>query len=64
MSKTPIFDAIMDKIMAAGNDGFTAITEAKRIMREFKASGKASQRFGIMGAHGKCVEVIELRRKA
>jgi len=53
----------MDKIMAAGYDGFTAIAEAKRIMAEFKASGKASQRFGIMGANGKCIEAIELRRK-
>ena len=62
MSKTPIFDAIMDKMIAAGYDGFTAISEARRIMGEFKASGKKSMRFGIMGAHGKCVDALELRR--
>jgi len=63
MSKTPVFDDIMDKIIAAGYDGFSAIAETKRIMAEFKASGKAKQRFGIMGAHGKCVDAIELSRK-
>ena len=63
MSRTPITDQIIDKMMAAGYDGITAISEAKRIMEEFKAFDGKAKRWGIMGAHGKCVEAIELRRR-
>ena len=63
MSKTPITDEIIDRIMAAGYDGFAAISEANRIMSEFRDSEKDSITFGIMGANGKCVDAIEIRRR-
>ena len=61
---TPITDQIIDRMMAAGYDGFTSISEATRIMREFQASDKKEMTFRIMGAHGKCVDAIQLRRIA
>ena len=61
--QTPITDQIIDKFLAAGYDGFTAISEAKRIMEEFKAYDGVEKTWGIMGAHGKCVDTVTLRRR-
>ena len=63
MNKTPIQDEIIDRMLRIGYDGWTAISEASRIVREFKASGERVKRYGIMGSFGKCVDVIELRRR-
>ena len=62
MSDTPVQDAIIDKLLAAGYDGFTAIGEAKRMCREFKLSPLKRKTFGIMGAFGKCVDTVTLER--
>lgn len=56
-------EQIVEKIRAAGYDMFTACEEASRIIAEFKASGKDRMEFGVMGAHGKCVDVIAIERK-
>ena len=54
---------IADKMRNHGYDLFTALEAADQAIAEFKASGKKSKKFGIMGAHGRCLEVIELRKK-
>lgn len=55
-------ESIVEKIMAAGWDMFASCEEADRIIKEFLASGKDEDSFGVIGAGGKCQDVICLIR--
>ena len=54
-------EQIIKLFMNAGYDVFTSCEQADATIAEFKVEGKSAKRFGIMGAHGKCVDAFELR---
>jgi aerobic-type carbon monoxide dehydrogenase small subunit (CoxS/CutS family) len=53
---------IAERINKCGYDMFTALEMAHNLIQEFKSSGKISAQYGIMGAFGKCADVIEIRK--
>ena len=56
-------EEIVEKIRACGYGIFEACEMADKVIGEFLASGKKEDSFGIMGSHGKCLDVIKLQRK-
>lgn len=58
-----IKEQIVEKFRACGYDMFIACEQADAIIKEFKVSGVLEKSWGIMGEHGKCLDVVTLRRK-
>lgn len=54
---------IAEKLNKAGYDMISALEIADKAIREFLASGKNEQDFGIM-AGKKCVEVVKLKKRS
>ena len=57
-----IKEQIVVKMQAAGYGMMESCEHATNIIREFLASGEKQKTYGIMGAHGKCVDTITLQR--
>ena len=53
---------IAERINKCGYDMMTSLEEASKLLKEFRESGKKRMQCGIMSAHGKCLDVIELRK--
>jgi hypothetical protein len=56
-------EAIVDKMVAAGYDFWSACEHTDQVLAEFLASGEDQYTFGIMGANGKCVDTVGLIRR-
>ena len=57
-----IKEQIVSKVMLCGYGFVQACEIAESCINEFKASGLESKDFGIMGANGKCLDVIRLQK--
>ena len=57
-----IKEQIVSKVMLCGYGFVQACEIADSCINEFKASGLKSKDFGIMGANGKCLDVIRLQK--
>ena len=57
-----IKEQIVSKVMLCGYGFVQACELADSCINEFKASGLKSKDFGIMGANGKCLDVIRLQK--
>ena len=55
-------EQIVERVRACGYDFITACEFADKTIADFKAGGRLSETFGIMGTHGKCLDAFELRR--
>ena len=57
-----IKEQIVSKVMLCGYGFVQACEIAESCLSEFKASGLKSMDFGVMGANGKCLDVIRLQK--
>ena len=57
-----IKEQIVAKVMLCGYGFVQACEMAESCLSEFKASGLKSMEFGVMGANGKCLDVIRLQK--